>query len=368
MTNASLNCMATPQRGRNHKPTPWFRWGVLVVAGLLAASTAALAVHSVRLEKRLTTEQIRIDEITDLLVRTESNLERLKVLEARAGASQRVIAKVTPSIVFLQGAYRFIEPESGKTLRYLGLGPNGQPLRNRFGQPFVTLAEEGPVIEMFYTGTAFVASYDGLLITNRHVAVPWEYDDNAKAFIAQGLVPVMHRFVGYLAGIKEPFDVELVAASDQADVAVVQGHGLAGWVRPLPLSEASLKPGADVIVLGYPTGMRALLARADTTFVDQITGGEEANFWTVARQLSEAGRIDALPTRGIVGHVSATAVVYDAETTSGGSGGPVVDLSGKVVAVNAAILPEFGGSNLGVPVQHVRELLASVRSAGNSND
>ena len=107
--------------------------------------------------------------------------------------------------------------------------------------------------------------------------------------------------------------------------------------------------------------MRALLARADTVFVDQITSGEEANFWTVARQLSEAGRIDALATRGIVGHVSTTAVVYDAETAGGGSGGPVVDLNGKVVAVNAAILLEFGGSNLGVPVRYVRELLASVR-------
>ncbi len=138
MTNASLNCMTTPQRGWNHKPIPWFRWGVLVVAGLLAASTAALALHSVRLEERLTTEQMRTNKITDLLVRTGSNLERLKVLEARAGASQRVVAKVMPSIVFLQGAYRFIEPASGKTLRYLGLGPDGQPLRNRFGQPFVT--------------------------------------------------------------------------------------------------------------------------------------------------------------------------------------------------------------------------------------
>ena len=41
----------------------------------------------------------------------------------------------------------------------------------------------------------------------------------------------------------------------------------------------------------------------------------------------------------------------------GGSGGPVLALDGKVVAVNAAILPEFAGSNLGVPVAMVRELL-----------
>ncbi len=49
--------------------------------------------------------------------------------------------------------------------------------------------------------------------------------------------------------------------------------------------------------------------------------------------------------------------MYDAETTHGGSGGPVLDINGSVIAVNAAILPEYGGSNLGVPVAKVRTLL-----------
>ena len=50
-------------------------------------------------------------------------------------------------------------------------------------------------------------------------------------------------------------------------------------------------------------------------------------------------------------------MVYDAETTHGGSGGPVLDMSGAVVAVNSAILPEYGGSNLGVPATKMRALL-----------
>ncbi len=53
--------------------------------------------------------------------------------------------------------------------------------------------------------------------------------------------------------------------------------------------------------------------------------------------------------------------MYDAETTSGGSGGPVLSLDGRVVAVNAAILPEFGGSNLGVPVARVHALIERLR-------
>jgi S1-C subfamily serine protease len=55
--------------------------------------------------------------------------------------------------------------------------------------------------------------------------------------------------------------------------------------------------------------------------------------------------------------VTRATVVYDAETTHGGSGGPVLDINGEVIAVNAAIIPEYGGSNLGVPVEYAKRLL-----------
>ncbi len=46
-----------------------------------------------------------------------------------------------------------------------------------------------------------------------------------------------------------------------------------------------------------------------------------------------------------------------AETTHGGSGGPMLNVDGRVVAVNTAILPEYGGFNLGVPAANIRALL-----------
>ncbi|MCH7882101.1 MAG: serine protease [Proteobacteria bacterium] len=51
-------------------------------------------------------------------------------------------------------------------------------------------------------------------------------------------------------------------------------------------------------------------------------------------------------------------MVYDADTTHGGSGGPVLDINGDVVAVNTAIIPGYGDSNFGVPVEYARRLLA----------
>jgi S1-C subfamily serine protease len=173
---------------------------------------------------------------------------------------------------------------------------------------------------------------------------------------------VVRRFVGYLAGVTEPFDVSLVVASNDVDVAVLRCGAVTGRVNHLRLSTVPPQPGDEVIVLGYPTGMRALLARAGEGFMRKLRSAEGMDFWRVARRLSEAGGIGPLATRGIIGQVSTAAVVYDAETTSGGSGGPVVGLDGKVVAVNTAIMREFGGSNLGVPVAQARRLLASART------
>ena len=70
--------------------------------------------------------------------------------------------------------------------------------------------------------------------------------------------------------------------------------------------------------------------------------------------------------RGIVGQVSESAVAYDAETTRGGSGGPVLNARGELVAVTRAVIPEYGGSNLGVPVSGVLSLLSQAGvAAGN---
>ncbi len=178
----------------------------------------------------------------------------------------------------------------------------------------------------------------------------------------------MHRLIGYLPGVEEPFDVELVVASETADVAVLRCSCITGQVPLLPLSETPSQPGEEVFVLGYPTGIRALLARTNEAFVDSLMRSGRLDFWTMARRLSAAGHIGPLATQGIIGQVTQDKVVYDAETTHGGRGGPVLGLDGTVRAVNAAILTDFGGSNLGVPAAEARRLLeqAIVRRSGES--
>ena len=49
---------------------------------------------------------------------------------------------------------------------------------------------------------------------------------------------------------------------------------------------------------------------------------------------------------------------HDAQTTSGGSGGPLFNSAGKVIAINVAILHDFGGSNFVIPVRYAKRLLS----------
>ena len=152
--------------------------------------------------------------------------DRVDALESWNQATQRVIGAAARSVVFVQGSYGFLEPELHRPLR-LEIGPAGQPVSGPGGAPLFTASGSGPLLERPFSGTAFIATDNGLLLTNRHIAQPWEFDEWARALTAHGMVPVMHRLIGYLPDITEPFDIELVAASETADIAVLRCSSVA---------------------------------------------------------------------------------------------------------------------------------------------
>jgi len=167
----------------------------------------------------------------------------------------------------------------------------------------------------------------------------------------------MIKYIVYMPGKEAAGTVELVRASEDADLAVLRRTDLAEPMPGLKLADALPAPGDEVIVMGYPTGLRSMLAQSGKDFVEELQKTEDTGFWSVAARLAEKRLIAPLSSRGIVSQATTVTIVYDAETTHGGSGGPVLDINGAVVAVNAAILPEYGGSNLGVPVAKVWALL-----------
>jgi serine protease Do len=120
-------------------------------------------------------------------------------------------------------------------------------------------------------------------------------------------------------------------------------------------SEASVT-GDPVVLIGYPTGIEGILARAGSDVTRTVA--ENAHGVTqIVSQLAAQHLIRPTTTQGHIGDVLKDKIVYDAATTSGGSGGPLFNRDGKVIGVNFAILSDFGGSNLAVPVRYADELV-----------
>ena len=319
----------------------------------------ASALTATQQEALTEKELAALREQLDLQLKT--NAERLAILERRLGASARVISESTSSIAFLQGAYLLRQIDSGKLLRYV-LGPDGTPLYTPLGKPLADVDGTGEPVEIQFTGTGFLLKGGEKLVTNRHVARPWTSNDRLRALEQGGLAPEMLKLLAFLPGIPDPVEARFLASSDDADLALLSVATAATKDRGLTLSKEAPQIGDEVIVMGFPTGLRALLAQAGRDFLVDLETTGETDFWTVATRLSERDRIAPLASRGIIAQVTAQSVIYDAETTIGGSGGPALDSDGKVVAVNAAILPEFGGANIGVAASEVLRLLEATTS------
>ncbi len=348
------------------------RWVVPAVLAVLLG----MGIQSLRttdLEERLSAAHLRVSEVDTALQRLRedasprSDVEALRVLLGRsidgtqarvsameAGSLAPVVAQVGASVGLVQGRYVLVHPSSGKPLRLQV--SRGKPQHNSNGAPRLTLSGSGPVFMPTFMGTFFVIDSNGTLLTNRHVALPWEGDRAAQAMEEFGVRPVMIEMRGFLPGQAAPFDV-MVMGVGQQDLALLRGSGPALQAKPLVLAKSNPLPGDTALVFGYPTGLNALLARAGDDFVAKLGSMPGMDDRSVADILAQAGLVQPLVSRGIVAQVTEATVVYDAQTAGGGSGGPVVNLRGEVVAVNRAILRNFNGSNMGVPVEAATEML-----------
>ena len=220
--------------------------------------------------------------------------------------------------------------------------------------------EAGPE-PLEYTGTGFLISADGMVATNRHVVAPWEVSDAMPQMEARGFRPALMHFTATFPG-RPPIDVPVDSIrlrGDAIDVAVftLPKAAIEG-VPVLPLHDGPLDdlPDQRAIVAGYPTGLRALLAKAPPERVREMQAAQ-ADMTAVIRMLAEHEEVQPTITQGVIGNALPDKIVYDAPTTHGGSGGPVFGSDGKVIAVNHAILHDFVGANYGVPVKFVQELM-----------
>ncbi|MBN1810926.1 MAG: trypsin-like peptidase domain-containing protein [Anaerolineae bacterium] len=150
------------------------------------------------------------------------------------------------------------------------------------------------------TGSGFVYDAEGHIITNYHVV---QGAESVSVALSNG----------------EMYEAEIVGTDPPTDLAVLK---IEAGSLPDPLSLADsdqLKVGQFVIAIGNPFGQEGTL--------------------TVG-VISALGRIIESPDGGFIGE----AIQTDAAVNPGNSGGPLLDLRGRVVGVNSQIISPSGAS------------------------
>jgi putative serine protease PepD len=169
-------------------------------------------------------------------------------------------------------------------------------------------------------GSGFVIDTKGNIVTNQHVV------DGASAIT-----------VRFSNG--KTVKATLVGTDASTDIAVIKVSVAASELHPLTLgSSAKVDVGEAVAAIGSPFGLTGTMTAGIVSAVDRT--------------------IQAPNNYSIAG-----AIQTDAPINHGNSGGPLLDLSGKVIGVNAQIESDSGdnaGVGFAIPIDAVKSVANSL--------
>jgi DNA-binding response OmpR family regulator len=328
------------------------------------ASSAASDAQKVQLQQKIEDLRSQIasgkgenaSALTNQLAAIEGRIQKL---ETEGKVAQTIIQAYEPSVCLIRVVLSFRDRTTGLRLHYAGLTSGGEPTRDEHNNPLVSLTGSGPEVHVTVFGTGFLASAGGQILTNHHVAEPWWQNDDLKEMLDQGLEPAITDMTAYFPGVAHGIAINTEKISSAADVAVLKGDVSQLRIKQIALAEGgrAAVSGGPVVLLGYPTALDAILARVGADTLEAIATATQGDPKKVMDELARRHLIRPLATQGHIGDVLPDKIVYDAQTSSGGSGGPLFNNEGKVIGINFAMVREFGGSNFAIPVRYGKSLL-----------
>jgi Do/DeqQ family serine protease len=169
-------------------------------------------------------------------------------------------------------------------------------------------------------GSGVILTQDGIVVSNDHVVGG-------------------ARDIRVVLGDRREFAADIILSDPDSDLAVLQLRGAEG-LPALPLADSDLVQVGDlVLAIGNPFGVG---------------------------QTVSSGIVSALARSGFaVGSGAGYFIQTDAAINPGNSGGALVDLSGRLVGINTAILTRSGGSNgigFAIPSNLVAQVVAQAEN------
>ncbi|MEZ6013987.1 MAG: trypsin-like peptidase domain-containing protein [Planctomycetota bacterium] len=216
-----------------------------------------------------------------------------------------------------------------RTLAPRGLAPGDEDaLRRFFGAPFTPdRGRDDDSVRRFDptprtgSGSGWIWSADGLIVTNNHVVAD-----------AEKLV------VRFSDGRELP--AEVVGTDPATDIALLRVK--AEHLRPAVVSDEEVQQGDIVFTFGAPFAITDSMSQGIVSGVGRQTG------------ILGMGGYEAF-------------IQTDAAINPGNSGGPLVDVHGRVVGMNTAILSSsgfFGGIGFAIPTAMIQPVVEQLAQSG----
>ena len=178
-----------------------------------------------------------------------------------------------------------------------------------------------------FTGTGFIVSENGYVVTNRHVVE--EAEDPESGYSLTVVVP----------GYEIPIEAQVVGSDIQTDIAVLK---LEEQDEPFPYvtlgDSDTLQVGELVVAIGNPLGKLQ-----GTVTVGVVSA--------LDRQINNNGYTMEL-------------IQTDASINSGNSGGPLINSFGEVIGVTNAKISSGEGLGFAIPISDVDEVIQSIINYG----
>ena len=316
----------------------------------------ALRAESAELRKQISTSSGG-PSLTDLDSRLKQTYARIGKLESESRIAEEIVRDYSNSVCLIYAIVGFHERTSGARLKFAGIDSEGRPEVDAKGNVIVTTEGGTRPVQLHVFGSGFLVDNGGHVLTNHHVLQPWWHNQELPV-PTDKFQPVLESIWAYFPGFEMASSLHVDHVSEDFDLGLASVELPANHPRPVNIEQQTANSGSPVVLIGYPTGIEGILARIDERTLKQIAQTVGNDTEGLVQELGKRKLIRPIVTQGHLGVVGPDRLVYDAQTTHGGSGGPVFNASGKVIGVNFAILSDFSGSNFAVPIARAAKIVA----------